>query len=210
MQKYGLYLFDFDGTLVDSIKSLIDVFVLAFRQIGVEIEEKNCLQYTRQPLEITYEEVHAPWEKVDEFVDAIRFYLNDTQVLKKTEIFDDTIPFLNKMHEKGIRFGIVTSNSEEHVLDVLDLFHIPPSWFEIFVDSDKVRETKPSPKPILYALEELGYMNKRKEVVYVGDGLNDMISANNAGVDAVLIDRVNHFPEADNYVKIKNLFELLD
>lgn len=209
MKKYDLYLFDFDGTLVDSLKSLEDVFVLSFREIGVEIKEEDCLQYTRQPLELTYNQVHAPMDKIPEFVRAIKYYLNDAEVLKKTELFPGTKEFLTYLHENNIKFGIVTSNNEKHVLDVLEFLDIPAEWFSIFVDSDKVPETKPSPKPLLYALNELNYLDREDEVVYVGDALNDMLAANNAGVDAILIDRIGAFEEADNYIKVKDLFEIV-
>ena len=194
---------------MDSLKSLEDVFVLSFRAIGVEIDEKDCLQYTRQPLEETYQHVHAPMDKVSEFVRAIKFYLNDEEVLKKTELFPETKEFLKELHDKNIKFGIVTSNNEKHVIDVLNFLDIPVEWFAIFVDSDKVPETKPNPKPILYALDELGYMGRSEEVVYVGDALNDMLAANNAGVDAILIDRINAFEEAENYYKVNSLFDIL-
>ena len=210
MKKYDLYLFDFDGTLVDSLRSLEDVFILSFKAIGIDIDINNVLRYTRIPLEETYQEVNAPMEKVGEFEKAIRYYLNDLEVLKKTDIYPETIKTIEKLHELGYKFGIVTSNNEKHVVDVLNLFNINPSWFSIFVDSDKVRETKPSPKPLIYALEELGYMDKKDKVVYVGDSLNDMLSANRAGVDAILIDRVHAFKENESYSKIENLIEFFN
>ena len=209
MKRYDLYLFDFDGTLVDSLKSLIDVFVLSFRAIGVEIDENNVQRYMRIPLEETYAEVNAPWDKTDEFEKAIRYYLNDLEVLKKTEIYPETIYFLKALRDMGKKFGIVTSNNEKHVLDVLELFGIPSEWFCIFVDSDKVRETKPSPKPLLYALDELGYLEKKDQVVYVGDGMNDMVSANRSGIDAILIDRLDEYSESEAYFKVHDLFDIL-
>ena len=209
MKRYDLYLFDFDGTLVDSLKSLIDVFVLSFRAIGVEIDEKNVQRYMRIPLEETYAEVNAPWDKTDEFEKAIRFYLNDLEVLKKTEIYPETIYFLKALRDMGKKFGIVTSNNEKHVLDVLELFGIPSEWFCIFVDSDKVRETKPSPKPLLYALEELGYLDKKEQVVYVGDGMNDMVSANRSGIDAILIDRLEEYSDSEAYQRVHDLFDII-
>ena len=209
MKDYDLYLFDFDGTLVDSHKSLIDVFVLSFKAINIDIDENNVRRYMRIPLEETYEEVHAPWERAGEFEKAIRYYLNDIEVLKKTEIYPETIYFLKALRDMDKKFGIVTSNNEKHVLDVLDLFHIPAEWFCIFVDSDKVRETKPSPKPLLYALEELGYLDKKEKVVYVGDGMNDMVSANRSGIDGILVDRLDEYSESEAYTRVHDLFDVI-
>ena len=209
MKQYDLYLFDFDGTLVDSYDSLVDIFVYSFRAIGYEIDPKNVIRYMRIPLEETYAEIGAPLEKADEFEKAIRFYLNDESMLKKTKIYPETINLLNALHNRGKKLGIVTSNNEKHVLDVLKLFDIPSDIFEIYVDSDKIKETKPSPKPLLFALEEMNFMNNKDKAAYVGDGMNDMKSAVSAGIDAILVDRVNHFEESSTYIKIKDLNELL-
>ena len=210
MKKYDLYLFDFDGTLFDTLQSLVLVFKESFAAIGVEVKEEDCLLYTRQPLEVTYESLDAPMEKADIFVSEIRRLLNDERVLKLTRLYPDTIELLEKMRWMGMRFAIVTSNNEKHIIDVLKQFEISPSLFEIIVDSDQVPETKPSPRPILYALEKLHFNGDKSSVVYVGDGLNDMLSAKNAGVSGILVDRINAFNDSDEYIRINNLLELLN
>ena len=209
MKKYDLYLFDFDGTIVNSLKSLEEIFVRAFKAVGIEVKREDCLLYTRQPLEVTYKEVHAPWDKAYIFADQINKLLEDHDIAKMTETFIDVLPVLQEMRGSGIQFGIVTSNSEEHVKEVLDIVGIPKEWFTIIVGHDQVQETKPDPKPVLYTLEKLNWNKPKSSVVYVGDALNDMLCANAAGIDAILLDRMNEFEPSEQYVLIKDLMELL-
>lgn len=208
MKQYDLYLFDFDGTTVDSLKSLEEIFVRAFKKIGVEVKREDCLLYTRQPLETTYMSLNAPMEKAPIFASEITKLLEDHDIARMTETFPDTMPVLEKMRQRGIQFGIVTSNGEGHVEEVLDYIGLPKEWFSIIVGHEQVPETKPEPKPVLYALEKLGWQDKSR-VAYVGDAINDMLCANRAGVDAILVDRYNEFEPADNYILIKDLTELL-
>ena len=209
MKDYDLYLFDFDGTLVDTFKSLVEIFSRSFKAVGVEIKAEDCLLYSRQPLEDTYMSLNAPMDKVDIFASQIKYWLDDEEILQMSELFPDTYECLKELHDKGKQIGIVTSNSEHHVLDTFKYLNIPAEWFTIIVGNDQVKESKPSPKPVLYALEQSNHLNKKNSVVYIGDGLNDMLSANRAGIDAILIDRIDAFNDADNYLKIKTLIDLL-
>ncbi len=209
MKDYDLYLFDFDGTLVDTFKSLVEIFSRSFKAVGVEIKPEDCLLYSRQPLEDTYVSLNAPMDKVDIFASQIQYWLDDEEILKMAELFPDTYRCLKELHEADKTIGIVTSNSEHHVIDTFRYLNIPVEWFSIIVGNDQVKESKPSPQPVLSALEQSRYLNKRDKVVYIGDGINDMISANRAGVDAILIDRVDAFSESDNYSKIQTLLDLI-
>ena len=209
MKKYDLYLFDFDGTIVNSLKSLEEIFVRAFKAVGIEVKREDCLLYTRQPLEVTYEEVHAPMDKAEIFVSEIRRLLEDQEISQMTETYPDVLPVLAEMRGRGMQFGIVTSNGERHVEEVLDIVGIPKEWFTIIVGHDQVPETKPDPKPVLYALEKLNWNKGKSSVVYVGDAINDMLCANAAGIEAILLDRLDEFEESEQYVLIKDLTDLL-
>ena len=43
MQEFKLYLFDFDGTLFDTLPSSKYVFLMAYKNIGISIKEEDVL-----------------------------------------------------------------------------------------------------------------------------------------------------------------------
>ena len=47
MQKFQLYLFDFDGTLFDTLPSSKYVFKVAYANLGYELNEEEVLGFTR-------------------------------------------------------------------------------------------------------------------------------------------------------------------
>ena len=105
--------------------------------------------------------------------------------------------------------GIVTSNNIPHVRDVLKKFDMQKDFFSVLVGNREAPNPKPSPEPILKALEMINYQGDKKDVCYVGDSLNDCISAVNAGIVPILLDRDDEYKDAP-YKRIKSLSELLD
>ena len=105
--------------------------------------------------------------------------------------------------------GIVTSNNVPHVRDVLKKFDMQSDFFTVLVGNREAPNPKPSPEPILKALEMIHYQGDKKEVCYVGDSLNDCLSAVKAGITPILLDRHDEYQD-NQYLKIKSLKELLD
>ena len=91
MQKFQLYLFDFDGTLFDTLETSKYVFRKAYEFLGIKLNEEEVLQFTREPIPISYKRMNAPLEKYDAFMAQIEKYLNTTQEsIDLTDIYDDT------------------------------------------------------------------------------------------------------------------------
>ena len=122
--------------------------------------------------------------------------------------YEETYDFLEYVKLNHIRTGIVTSNRTHHVKDVLKVMDIPEDSFDIYVGNKEYERFKPHPDPILKALEIGKYEGDLSDVVYIGDAMNDALSAIAAGVDAIIIDRFDEYPDSDKYMKIHNLMEL--
>ena len=207
MTQYSTYLFDFDGTLVDSHDSLVKVFEDSYEVVGIKVPDGYVLRLMRIPLIKGYEELNAPTdeESIRKFVDMINMTLDAPEVLKLTKPYEDTIESLNELKSRGATLGIVTSNNVKHVKEVLSFLNIPEDLFAVIIGNGDTEVHKPNPAPIYAALERLGI--SKEGVCYVGDALQDKETAINAGVGAVLIDR-RHEYDNEPGEKIYSLREL--
>ena len=208
MQKFQLYLFDFDGTLFDTLPSSKYVFKMAYKNIGYECNEEEVLGFTREPIPNSYARLGAPQEKFDAFMKDIDKYVNSKESVDLTDIFDDTYDTVIDLRMDEADLGIVTSNNVPHVRDVLKKFDMQSGFFNVLVGNQEAPNPKPSPEPILKALEMIGYKGDKKDVCYVGDSINDCLSAVKAGIVPILLDRNNEYSNSP-YLTIKSLTDLL-
>ena len=209
MHKFQLYLFDFDGTLFDTIETSKYVFRKAYEFLGMPLDEDEVLQFTREPIPVSYQRMGAPIEKYDAFMEQIEKYLNTTkESIDLTDIYDDTYDTIIDLRMDEADLGIVTSNNVPHVRDILRKFDMQKDFFTVLVGNREAPNPKPSPEPILKALEMINYKGDKKDVCYVGDSINDCIAAVNAGVVPILLDRNDEYKDAP-YLRIRSLSELL-
>ena len=209
MQKFLLYLFDFDGTLFDTLPSSQYVFKMAYKNIGIDINIDDVVGWTREPIPDSYARIGAPKELFNSFMDDIEKYVNSQESVKLTDIYDDTYDTIIDLRMDEADLGIVTSNNVPHVRDVLKKFDMQKDFFTVLVGNREAPNPKPSPEPILKALEMINFKGDKKDVCYVGDSVNDCLSAINAGIVPILLDRHDEYQDTP-YLRIKSLKELLD
>ena len=209
MQKFQLYLFDFDGTLFDTLPSSKYVFLMAYKNIGININPDEVIAWTREPIPNSYQRIGAPKELFDSFMKDIDKYVNSQKSVDLIKIYDDTYDAIIDLRMDEADLGIVTSNNVPHVKDVLRKFDMQKDFFSVLVGNQEAPNPKPSPEPILKALEMINYQGDKKDVCYVGDSINDCLAATKAGVTPILLDRDNEYLDAP-YLRIKTLKELLD
>ena len=209
MQKFQLYLFDFDGTLFDTLPSSKYVFRKAYEGLGMMLDEEEVLGFTREPIPNSYQRKGAPQEKFSSFMEDIEKYVNSQESVNLTDIYEDTYDTIIDLRMDEADLVIVTANNVTNVRDVLRKFDMQKDFFSVLVGNREAPNPKPSPEPILKALEMINYHGDKREVCYVGDSLNDCLSAVNAGIVPILLDRNHEYPNAP-YLTIHSLRDLLD
>ncbi|MDZ5695819.1 phosphoglycolate phosphatase [Chelativorans sp. M5D2P16] len=101
-----------------------------------------------------------------------------------TELMPGAAETLAQLHASGIRLGLVTNKPQLAARSILLHFHLAER-FGAIVGGDAVVRGKPSPDPLLFALEQLGV--PPEEALMVGDSATDVAAARAAGVPVVVM-----------------------
>ena len=150
-------IFDFDGTLFDSMPAWIGIRDSFFASIGVEMTEEDreffrgkftsealSLAIDRFQLKMSYEDLLA----------AFFDYLTQ-RYLAMAVPKNDIIEFLEKLKAKGVKIGIATASGEPAVIAALEKFGMR-HYFSSIYSTYTVGESKLTPKVYDVVLEELG------------------------------------------------------
>ena len=182
--KEKVILFDLDGTLIDSTDAIVGTFNYSFEKLGFDFQGsnddiKNEIGY---PLDIMYETLGVPKEKVQKFVDTYKQRYREIS-LEQTYILPDTIECL-KLASSFARLGIVTTKTTKYTIPILENMDIL-QYFEIIVGRQEVQNPKPHPEPILKAMEMMDVTNSNFDIYMIGDTKLDLISAKEAGIKGI-------------------------
>ncbi|MBQ9973004.1 MAG: HAD-IA family hydrolase [Firmicutes bacterium] len=175
-------LFDFDGTIFDTNKLIIESWQEVFRTMtGKEGDVDKIKATFGEPLLITMER-WFPGES-ERLVKIYREYQKDIY-FKMIEAYPGMPELIKKLKALGYMNAVVTSRLTSSTINTLDKFDLT-KYFDVIVTCDDTDKHKPDPEPALVALRKLGI--SADEAVMIGDSHFDVLCAQNAGVKAVLV-----------------------
>jgi putative hydrolase of the HAD superfamily len=120
--------------------------------------------------------------------------------------FDDVIGTLFALKSRNITLGLI-SNWDSSLDSIITGMGIR-FYFDTVIASAAVRMHKPQPEIFHLALSEVGAIPS--ESMHVGDHLQaDVGGAAKVGITPVLIDRQDIHPDSPDYIRIKNLRDLM-
>jgi HAD superfamily hydrolase (TIGR01509 family) len=178
--QFQTYLFDWDGTLADTLSVWLKTYRRVFDQLDLPITDKEIGQqvfgnldyWTQHGLEQHLDLVRAEEEKAYAAIQTID--LNSGA----RELFE-------KLTKQGVVLGIVTTAARENIESALKRHQISQYFSTLVCGTDTVKH-KPDPEPVLIALENLHA--DPKSTVMIGDTDKDINAGRAAGVHTILLE----------------------
>lgn len=175
MKDMVTIVFDFDGTLVESVKAMVQIInnlsdVYNFRKV----KESEIEDFKKNGSKQMIKELGIPLIKLPKIIIEIRKGLN--KQIESLMPVQDIPKIIRLLSKRGYRLGILTSNSSINVksflkrnnLEYFDFVHSESNFF----GKDKV----------------LKKLKKRlKNLIYIGDETRDIEAARKCGVKVVAV-----------------------
>ena len=176
----GAVLFDWDGTLVDTMSMIYRANVVALRSYGITMSREWFRERYTPDWRQSYRELGIPPELWDEM--AGRW--TDEMVRMRPRALPWARPALRRLRSHGIRVGLVTASTRAVVEPSIARLNLT-GVFETAFYSDDVARSKPHPEALLLAMEELGVT--ARDTTYVGDTPVDLEMTRAAGASFVAV-----------------------
>jgi pyrophosphatase PpaX len=181
---FRVYLFDLDGTLIDSIALILASFHHTRKlHFGDRLPDAHHLETLGMTLRDTFQRMADTPEAVEALVQSYVSYNLDHHD-NMVRAYPGVPEMLDQLRRRGARLGIVTSKMRPHALRGLHIAGLD-GVFEIVVGAEDASRGKPDPEPVLLALAKLGAAPR--DALFVGDSPHDVESGRRAGVTTAAV-----------------------
>ena len=187
-----LLIFDFDGTLIDSVPDLADATNAMLTTLGKETYPIEMIRNwigngSRLLVEralVGKVEVLENELTVEEADHAEQIFFEAYKNLSgsKTVAYPDVDSGLKKLKNAGYTLALVTNKPIRFVPKILQSF----GWQDLFSEvlgGDSLSTKKPDPTPLLHVCEALNV--SPEQAVMIGDSRNDILAGQNANMDTI-------------------------
>lgn len=185
LPEYKLLIFDWDGTLADSIGRIVEAMKVAARANGYPEHDDVAIKgiiglALPEAIRTLYPDIS------DERLVAFRQHYADSYIALEAEpspLFPGVLESLEAFRADGYRLAVATGKARRGLDRVLQAH----GWEDFFDITRAADETRGKPHPLM--LEEiLAHCGvEAAEALMVGDSSFDLLMARNAGMDSVAV-----------------------
>ncbi len=207
----NLAIFDFDGTIVNTITDVALCFNQSLKENGFPEHPLEAFDgFVGGNLETVVSRMLPADSVTDENIDLVKLRYREIYSSSKKE---NTLPYegvmdlLNKMKEDGWKLAI-NSNKGQKLLDDLTVELFPEGMFDSVVGYLETRPSKPDRYGVDLICKECN--SKIENAIYIGDGMSDVKTAINAGIPCIFTEWGQGQLDGEyiNVVSVKTIDEL--
>ncbi|HZI21204.1 MAG TPA: pyrophosphatase PpaX [Gemmatimonadales bacterium] len=177
------FLFDLDGTLIDSIDLILRSYRHTMRtHRGHDPGNDVWMNGLGTPLWVQFRQFTEDPAEIEAMVATYRAY-NLAHHDEMVRPYAGVVDAVRTLEHRG-KLGLVTSKLRSGALRGLRLAGLEDA-FSVIVGADDVTHAKPHPEPVLMALERLGA--RAADAVFIGDSRHDIECGRAAGVKTAAV-----------------------
>lgn len=188
--RFPVLVFDFDGTLVDSVREIAAALAKVLEEAGRPALPEDAVRLlvgdgARNLVELGFRATGQALDAagLDRWV--ARFVTHyDAVAGRETRLYPGVVETLDRLAGSGHRFGLCTNKLERSTRLLLDGLGIA-GYFGAVVGGDSLAVKKPHKEPLLHILRALDAAPD--EAVMIGDNEHDMATARAAGVPGIAV-----------------------
>jgi phosphoglycolate phosphatase len=189
--KKTVWIFDLDGTLVDSVGQIGYSINLARNDFGYEdLPSKKIMELVGLPIQNFLSDLSLDNCEIDSLISYFREILK-REIERENIVFPGVELLLSKLHEDGHKLAIATSKPT-YLAELV----VRNSCLNEFIDLIQGTDgfpAKPDPTSLLMVMESLGAAG---DAIMVGDRIEDILAARAAGIDSIGIANSFHGTQA--------------
>lgn len=186
MKKYDTLLFDFDGTLIDSIGDLHVACNHVLENYGFlkrSIDEIRTFVGNGLKMLVYKALPENKKDLLDEAYPLFRDYYFKNCCIK-TRPYEGIIPMLENLKKAGFKIAVVTNKPDSAAKEITNTF-LGDNISYVMGEREGIKR-KPDSQMVLMALKELNC--NTKNAVYIGDSEVDILTAKNSGINCISVD----------------------
>lgn len=179
-QSIKAVIFDFDYTLADSSKGIIECINYALKELGINpVTDEVACKTIGFSLGDTFVELTGinSSELKEAFIELFVKRADEIMV-KMTSLFENVPNSISSLRKKGLKLGIVSTKFRSRIEAILEEYGMA-ELFDIIIGGEDVLSHKPDPEGLNMAIEKLEL--HPSDVLYVGDSIVDAETAWRAG-----------------------------
>ena len=207
--KPDLILFDWDGTLVDTIEGIIAYNNMLRAHYKMPLVDDEILkgimsQSSREYFRDTF------GDEAETALQVFRNFVHDHH-LTYVKPMENAVSFMEFLTNKQIPFGVVSNKNTATLIKEIE--HLGWShFFAIVVGAGEAARDKPTGDPLRLALQKLNFNREDKILWYVGDTDTDMKASIDADFTPIFIEHGFHdrdmVMEYNPHLIVSNLIDL--